>query len=653
MRKAQVQALDNRIYGASIHPYISKPRKNVVIFGLDTEWRSDSKGNHLLCWQLSLNKKHTRIYTSDLNWNNLYNESVAMLKCDGIKLSSVTVMVYAVFLATAEAQWLLADGLSGNKIEIYGSHKLNIFHRIRKNRNMYMFDLSNWYDLPDSDQNRRLSTFAQTFGLEKLSYDVSNLPQNALDDPEFVAYAENDAWITGKILRELRLKILDDSGIDILLSKTPANTAANQFRKEFVPRVPTGEREMQIINKNTGEIKERTRTEYQRFRNDNAEARRFALYASHGGRKEMFFRGQLPYVYEYDASSAYPSSAIQLGVLPLGEHIHEAENIWEWLNARGGWGMVEFKFPDNCKYPCLPVEEGTDKLIYPLEGISNCTTFQVDLAMEMGAQITMLKGYYYNDGVTWLADYLKTLVHKKETTTDPVAKAIYKLMANSIVGKLTQKRKTQDINQLIRKSDELGIPVRVLQYTINKEDLGIKTVWKHGTCCMPEWNTLILGWYQANISRLCWKHNAVQVATDAFFTTEYLGEGFESNGIHYKIEEEGEYVAYRPGLYRINIKKKHQGGTRQAAEDALEQFMPDRYGVEYKARRIVSLRQSLNSDMKMGVNYIIKQTLRLGYDGKRILHSDGTTIPLRSVEDCKNNVSEELVWHETPELVPT
>jgi len=640
-----VQSLGSSIYGAGIHPYTARTLKHAAIFGLDTEWYQGSDGhNRFLCWQLSLNETTTQIYLADLSWEALYSESIAMLKSNNIRLTDVTTMVYAVYLATAEAQWLLGSGLPDSKtrIESFGAHRLHIRYRARSHRNMVLFDLSNW---TGENNDKSLAAMARTFGLEKQSYDVSSLTPDSLADPVFCEYAANDATVVGEILRRLRDKIISDTGIDILLSKTPASTAANHFRAQYIPRTQIGTREVNVKRKD-GSTRHGTRRVYAQVQQRNSCARRYALMASHGGRKEMMYRGELSNCYEYDAVSAYPSSVMLLDVLPLEDDIKSTADMKTWLKAKGGWGCVRFTFPSDTMHPCLPVETEGKQTVFPLHGWSYCTTFQVRVAIEMGADIWLQKGYYYNSGVNWLAEYERTLTDKRYATNDPAMQGIYKMMANSIIGKLTQKVHEYDLNDIVRVSRENGIPVEVLKGIANLESMGVKRKVATGSLFMPEWNTLILGWFAANVSSLAAQCNAVQIATDAVFTTEYRGERFEHRGILYKLEEQGPYVAVRPGFYQIDNKIKHHAAPRSIAPEVFAAFLRGEDTVHYQRTRIVSLKQAMNAPgLTMGETSIIPARVNLGFDGKRVLHSDGTTEPLRSCWDIKPK-RRELVWAE-------
>ena len=56
--------------------------------------------------------------------------------------------------------------------------------------------------------------------------------------------------------------------------------------------------------------------------------------------------------------------------------------------------LVEFRFPDGTRFPCLPVRATNKRgLVYPLEGASWCTGPELVVAHEQGAIINVKDGY--------------------------------------------------------------------------------------------------------------------------------------------------------------------------------------------------------------------------------------------------------------------
>ncbi|MEO0249150.1 MAG: hypothetical protein ABIN58_06320, partial [candidate division WOR-3 bacterium] len=431
---------------------------------------------------------------------------------------------------------------------------------------------------------------------------------------------------------------IDDCGIDILLTRTPAGTAAADFRARYVESRVVRYRRIKRYSKRLRQIVERNVPVYATVSKPLCRQRRYAMRALHGGRRECFYRGELPNVYEYDAKSAYPSSCVSIGLLPLGCDIRrlpgKPSDLEVWLTAVGGWGKIHFRFPPGTRYPCLPVD--TPKgIIYPLSGTSWCTNYEARVASEMGAEIRIEDGYYYNTGVPWMARYQERLLALRRSTTDPILSAIYKRLANSIVGKLSQHRGGYDIGDLLRASRESGIPVEIIQQVANlPRQLGVRKSYQMGSLFMPEWYVLIVGWYRANISSLIPKVEAVQVATDAVFTERYMGDKFVHNGITYELVSSGPYVGYRSGLYRVADNVRHHGCSSDAGKMVLDKFLAGVPWVEYKANHITTLKESVRHGGRMGEMVIIPRRVCLYFDGKRKLESDtGWSTPLNTAAE--------------------
>lgn len=638
MLRDSVSELGTSIFRPSLRPYSGRILKRALIYGLDTEWYRDSRGrNRFLCWQLSLDEGHTQIYREPLTWDSLYRRSCEMARSAGYRMRDISTMVYGVFFATAEAQWLLTADVRGDPrmtIETFGSHQLNIRYRPVVRRSMYMFDVSLW------GNGSGLADVARTFGLTKRKYDTAHLTRESLDDPEFIQYALNDAFIVGEILRRLRDRIISDCQVDILSTRTPASTAAADFRRRYIQREIIGYRTVKKFSKRTRRVVERRVPVYASIAQTCCRARRYAMMALHGGRRECFYRGELPMVYEYDAKSAYPTSCVRLGILPLRRDLHiisgrdQDRDLDVWLSAAGGWGKVYFRFPNDTPYPCLPVDTAQG-IVYPLEGTSWCTNFEVRVAVGMGATIRLDEGYYYNSGIPWMSEYEGRLMELRRSTDDPIMSSIYKLLGNSLVGKLCQHRLGYDIGDMLRASRESGIPMEIIHEVINLPDeLGIRKTYHMGSVFMPEWYTLIVGWYRANVAAVVSMTRAVQVATDAVFTESYLGERFEHDGVVYELVSSGPYVGYRSGLYRVGDHVRHHGCSREIGETILSRFMDGVPWVEYSRRRITTLKESLRrSDRRFGEEWGMPCRVYLYFDGKRLLDSEtGWSVPLATAD---------------------
>jgi len=342
-----------------------------------------------------------------------------------------------------------------------------------------------------------------------------------------------------------------------------------------------------------------------------------------GGASITTVIGDIPYAYEYDCKSAYPTTAINLEVLPLGEHLIPTTDLDELLNAKGGYGKICFEFPKDTMMPCLKCEGEDGQVYYPLKGHTGVSAAEMRLALKLGAKITLYKGYFYNDGVPWVANYEKMLIDKRNATDDPVMKNLHKDKGNSLIGKFAQRRMTHDINDLIKISEEWGIPVKELPNIIE----GLTKSIKVGSVFFPEWYTIIVGSFRAIMFELAIECGAFMISTDAIFTTKYMGESFDYKGFHFKLEAQGSMTIYRPKLYRIGDELAHHGTNYETAEKVLAKFIPDGNRVTYERKQMTSVRESIWSGDKVGSVRIVNPTLSLKPDNKRKWLKNGNSKP--------------------------
>lgn len=113
-----------------------------------------------------------------------------------------------------------------------------------------------------------------------------------------------------------------------------------------------------------------------------------------GGRNECYWFGPTP-VRKYsdpDLAGAYVTTLVELKTLDY-DKAHTSINLSHFLGDVAGFAEVAFHFPEGTASPCLPVNGGERGLIFPLRGVSLCTSPEIELAMSMGAEIEILFGY--------------------------------------------------------------------------------------------------------------------------------------------------------------------------------------------------------------------------------------------------------------------
>jgi len=569
--------------------------RKACILGFDTEY--DSHTQELVSWQLSY-KGYKRIFTDLLSWELLYDRVIETVRAidGGASRRKYRAYVLATYFSIAEAQHLDVFGI-GVRIDEWGNGNYDFTKSFPdKQQTIRICDVQQWF------RGMALRFVAKTFGLEKLDYDVTNVTKECLQDPLFIEYALHDAHITEVILNKLRYIFLESYQIDILSSRTPANTAAIIFLKDYLTET---------------------------IEQHNTQLRRLVLLCSWGGNNQCFVRGHKSGRFSlYDAVSMYPNSCIQLKKLPREQDWKRGESIRDMLRPGniGGVCKVKFQFPDTERYPCLPV--WSDKLrglCYPLTGISCCTLQELRLASKRGAKLVLRIGFYYTDGVDYLQRFMyKMLSHKLDAKAkgDKPSEAMFKLMVNSIVGKFTQKTIKVDINDLLDYSRQQGIPVEFLVNIKNFPRLSKKV--NLGNIFYPEWNCLILGYARATLAEAFIKYNALVGTTDSLITEERLPKTVTINNIPFELKTQGNHLlAVRTRVYclwnqeRIEYIAHHGIHNRDKAVDIMRQ-LDKQDTTTYTRKHIVKIRESMRSDRKLG-EVVIKDDMRfnLTWDNKR------------------------------------
>lgn len=582
----------------SLKPYKGSISKEVAIFGLDTEYLPyEDERPDLLTWQLASDWELS-INTHEMTIATLFEE--AERHAHGRYFST---FVFVTFFSIAEIQFFNLDDWVLS--EFKGKYKLSQTYRGKR---MMVIDLADWY------QKMKLQAVAEQWGEKKLDYDIEEAVmsviegrqtrEHLIDSEEFRRYAINDAIITQRIYKKMRIYFAENFEVDIVSTMTPANTSASIFRK--------------MLSETIGQR--------------NTELRSLAIKCCWGGRMESIFRGEKHKVYEYDATGHHPNSAIALGKLPLEKSWIKTTDVHKWVSGISGLGRVYFRFKDDELYPCLPVFH-KDCLVFPLEGESYCSVSEARQALAQGAKLTLFNGYYYRDGTDMLTRYLQGMQDLRNQTQDPAYRNLLKLLCNGLIGKFFQKNMGTDLTAVQKYALEHQIPYEEalkLEGVEFSKDAGTISV---GSCFYPEWYGLILGYARANISHVSRKHNALVISSDSFVTEEQLEEPFMEQKISYSKKADGPLVSYRTRFYRVGDKLAHHAvHSLDASEKVLSYFhKKDTYG--YVFFRFLRLKESWKKKKPFGCRVKMPMTVSLGFDWKRKLMEDGTTRPWTNIEE--------------------
>lgn len=588
MLQKSIDEIGKAAFARMITPLKKAARFSGELVGFDTEY--DSKTAQYICYQLGYDGRGVLV-DRPITVDSLAHSVLALL---GFHPGEVMLVSY---WSLAELQFLpVRESSFGWREYGTGSFDCSFFSRTHKLA-LHIFDLARFFD------RQGLAAVARIFGLEKLEYERTKIHHSDLASPRFREYAINDAIITEQIARRLRAEYLA-RGVDILDTRTPANTAATVFRLEKVAEP---------------------------LRNDNSGARMAGMRSVWGGRAEALERGYFSCLWEYDLRSAYPSAAIALHDFPTSENWREFSSL-RGVDGMRGLAHVAFDFPRDCRYPCLLVA-GKHAQIYPLRGRTWTTLAELALARRMGAHIRLLEGWRYSHGTSILSDFLAAIVEERKGTQG-AKKVMLKLLANSLIGKLAQRTLKIDLNKLLRLSRTYQVSLEEL-FSLRVDEqtaLGISPQISVGALFMPEWNALITGYVRAQISDMVARSEAVYVATDAVWTRApftYVPSGYDLTRVG-----PGVVARTRLGMILDDPRNPHIAHhsiwSRRVAHLLLKNIDTPR---RYVVKRPIKVREALREGSAIGKWVTEWRRADARWDQKRRLLSDGSTEPWNTLAE--------------------
>jgi hypothetical protein len=593
-------------YSHSISPLKTSPSCSGAVLAFDTEYTS--KGRELISYQLYGERGALFIPVARGARFTVARLFASCVKALGEIPAEVILITY---FSPAEIQFLplLKEGFN---VREYARGSLDCSFRAGRST-LHIYDLARWYD------GRSLAAAAESIGESKLSWKRSAVTRADLKRPGFRAYAMKDAEITYRLFVQLRAQFLASTGVDIVEAKTPAGASAAAFRRLHVTR--------------------------KAFYCDNNAARKAAMFGTWGGRAEVFERGALPGQFtEYDISSAYPRSALALGKLPVQGSWRELSDLRGLGKWRGGFVHVRFEFPKSARFPCLPVNCG-DFLMYPLTGRSWATLEEVKLALDLRAKLILIEGFGYRDGTRALSDYMQWALENRAKAKG-AAKTMFKLLANSLIGKLAQAIDKVPLAEYWRLAEENNFCLDEL-FTLSPRELqalGARQYVSVGPVFMPEWNGLITGKTRAVLGRmLTVAERPIYCHTDSVWARRLPERDF---GLPYEEKLSGRAVVIRTRFAALGMPatwKRAKGGAAHVAHHSvwniitacqmLSRFDGKDFSRRYPIDRPLRVREAARSGRTPGSWVTEWRCANTLWDFKRRLLSDGLTAPWYSVED--------------------
>lgn len=291
-----------------------------------------------------------------------------------------------------------------------------------------------------------LKSLGDILGFEKQELDegmIEHMDEFLKSDPErFETYALRDAEIAARYcaaMAEINLDLLGTKEIPFTLSSLGISLLLKSWQEN-------GMRADDILGKETvpdeqwnGHYMVKTTKRVSRSEVHMWES--FVTETYHGGRNEqyLFGAGRKDEWCDWDLCGAYTTAMALLG-MPDWTRIRHTRDVSEYQPTALGFSRVQFKFPPDTRFPCLPVrcEAG---LIFPLEGESLCGSPEIYLAVKMGATVHILDGIIVPQDLTVrpFANFIRLATMKrKEHPKGSLYEQAWKELSNATYGKTAQ-----------------------------------------------------------------------------------------------------------------------------------------------------------------------------------------------------------------------
>ncbi|MCK1036456.1 DNA polymerase [Escherichia coli] len=303
-----------------------------------------------------------------------------------------------------------------------------------------------------------LAECGELLGLPKLTipapYSITNMREYLLGDRAgFEAYALRDAEIAVRYALQVR----NFCARELMIDRVPATIGAMAVSR-FTKTLKENNMSPEVCLGTHIKTRELWLTEKQAFRTIKTPAsvpsrelfETFPINCYHGGRNECFMMGVTPsdHWYDYDLAGAYTTGLLDI-LIPDYGNIRLSKNPDDYCGHVMGFALVTFRFPESVPYPSLPVRTDQYGLFFPLSGESWATAPEIELALSLGAEMTIHNGII----VPWICD---TSPHNSESTSvflpfvqqvrenrnrhikGSLEEKFWKEIGNSLYGKLAQ-----------------------------------------------------------------------------------------------------------------------------------------------------------------------------------------------------------------------
>jgi DNA polymerase type B, organellar and viral len=182
----------------------------------------------------------------------------------------------------------------------------------------------------------------------------------------------------------------------------------------------------------------------------------FATECYHGGRGEQLWFGPSfeDDWSDYDLTGAYPTAMATIGK-PDWKKIRPTQSLDELKTEAFGFACVDFEFPDNIRYPTLPVRT-ENGIVFPLSGRSYCASPEIDVARQLGCRLTLKFGLIIPQDAKQRVffNFIKQSIANRTSSETPIENAFWKEITNSSYGKTAQGLREKRVFNLKEKKSE-------------------------------------------------------------------------------------------------------------------------------------------------------------------------------------------------------
>jgi len=647
-----------------------KPVSNLTV-GFDSEWQDCNTHNLILSYQfyvveygfgiLLVMKDGCRLKLEDLIFIIYHSLGVGEKR----KLETINLVSHftrADMFALTDLEQSLVKFKSIKAIQkTFASVMENnyVFLDVNEHRKAIKFRLVDTLLLSDK---RSLKKIGKSINIEKIEIGdrIKDMKSFLNEDPAlFAQYAMNDAVICSIFFKSF-LEIC--KGLNV--NKTPV-TASGLAELYFESNVVDYQKVLgynEVLsfhydsNKNQIVGREHMSLSKQVY---------YSKISYYGGRNEAYMFGiYTEKWFDYDVKNAYPSALLTLQDIDW-DHADSVKSITDIEFNDVGYIWLKFKFRKDVKYPMFPIKYH-DSLIYVQEGetIITLTEFYTAVKNDMLEKYEILTGVKFRRLNDLKIPHLvaKLINERNKYDKDDINNLIYKLIANSIYGKLTQG---------IKKKNGLD-----LQASIKSENFYIVNTKSRASGI---YNPALAGYVTGFIRSIIGEYlhcihtsfpaaNIISVTTDGFVTNIELPERFYTGrGMHLceKLSDARKHFVFDASILEL----KHQstvdsenycietrnywmskgdkllvakGGVQTAAKetDGVIKELTDMFlnlKSKYKQRSLTTIQQFLANQYKDLLTIESEHTKNWDFDFKRQIN--------------ENSVTEKIVKTETGECV--